>query len=113
MNLLPPPPYLSEAKQQRWLASRRLTPSERASIRMSANYTCSYCGRPGTMHKDPDGSPWHVDHVHPISRGGSLERSNTVNACAHCNRIKGAMTPTELYDQIALILSHRYALEAS
>jgi len=48
---------------------------------------CYWCGDyigPTTMH---------VDHVHPIARGGAHEPENTVNVCPFCNLSKGAMTP--------------------
>lgn len=42
-------------------------------------YTCAYCG------SDAD----HVDHIHPISKGGSNEDDNLTAACATCNISKG------------------------
>ncbi|MFG2651113.1 HNH endonuclease [Streptomyces sp. NPDC048436] len=34
---------------------------------------CAYCGATGT--------PLNIDHVHPVSRGGSSKLSNVVLAC--------------------------------
>ena len=43
-------------------------------------YVCQYCG-------DEEG-PFAIDHVHPLSRGGSNELSNLVVACRVCNSSK-------------------------
>jgi hypothetical protein len=40
---------------------------------------CDYCG---------DTLPTHVDHVEPVSKGGSAERDNLVPACRRCNLSK-------------------------
>jgi hypothetical protein len=49
------------------------------------NYLCEYCGRRAS----------EVDHVIPISRGGSNEPTNLVAACYDCNRGKRAKTVEE------------------
>ncbi|MFG3405623.1 HNH endonuclease [Streptomyces sp. NPDC048142] len=46
---------------------------------------CCYCGRWAT----------HLDHVHPLSKGGADKESNMVPACADCNLSKGAKTLAE------------------
>lgn len=43
-------------------------------------YTCAYCGT--------DDAQWAVDHVIPLSRGGSNERENLVACCQPCNSSK-------------------------
>ncbi len=49
--------------------------------------TCRYCGQPA-----PDGQ---VDHVIPLSRGGTDDLSNLAWACRSCNASKGSKTPQE------------------
>ena len=44
------------------------------------NYTCAYCGKRGGILE--------IDHILPISRGGSDNKSNLVTSCRHCNRQK-------------------------
>ena len=46
------------------------------------------------------GSGYHVDHVIPISKGGSNGPENIVIACAHCNHSKGAKLPHEFADRL-------------
>lgn len=48
---------------------------------------CYYCGDKLTEY--------HIDHVIPLSRGGSDGAENKVLACPTCNRSKGAKLPSE------------------
>jgi 5-methylcytosine-specific restriction endonuclease McrA len=45
------------------------------------NRTCQYCGATN--------KPFEVDHIHPISKGGSDRVSNLTLACHDCNQAKG------------------------
>lgn len=64
-----------------WLKHNRGTP-------------CKYCGQAAT----------HIDHVHPLSRGGAHQWSNLVMACEYCNVAKSTQTPEEFLTHIKLIL---------
>jgi len=52
--------------------------------RLYAN-PCAYCGAPSK----------HIDHIIPISRGGTHSIGNLVGACAPCNQSKGVRFITE------------------
>jgi 5-methylcytosine-specific restriction endonuclease McrA len=60
-------------------------PYSRAEIFSRWDGACAYC----------DGVAEHIDHVHPISRGGADAPHNLVPACAPCNLSKGAKTLAE------------------
>lgn len=49
---------------------------------------CRYCG----FQSERDPSRFQLDHVHPVSRGGTNDVENLVVACERCNRMKGAET---------------------
>lgn len=49
---------------------------------------CAYCGI--TLHDN-----YHVDHVHPLVRGGSNWPDNLALSCAECNLSKGNKTVAE------------------
>lgn len=51
--------------------------SNRAHV-LQGRPPCRYCGRPATQ----------VDHVVPVSKGGTHALSNLVPCCARCNRSK-------------------------
>ncbi len=48
------------------------------------NFTCHYCG----LHANED--ELQIDHIIPVSRGGTNDFSNLVTSCATCNEKKGA-----------------------
>lgn len=50
---------------------------------------CHWCGKRLTMRPNARGA-LTVDHLIPLSRGGTHKRSNLVPACRDCNQQKGA-----------------------
>jgi 5-methylcytosine-specific restriction endonuclease McrA len=48
---------------------------------------CAYCAKPVVEY--------HVDHMTPLSRGGSNEASNLAITCPNCNLSKGTKTSDE------------------
>jgi len=55
---------------------------------------CFYCGK-------KVGNSYHVDHIVPLSKGGSNGPENIAIACPTCNMSKGAKTPQEFMEQLA------------
>ena len=70
----------------------------RLYIAKRCHHTCQFCARPGTPENDPDGQPWHIEHVIPVSRGGPTRADNLTLACASCNLRKGT-TPAYAFIQ--------------
>jgi hypothetical protein len=79
------------AHSGRWLTYKNeptvpSRPPMRADTRWSvlrfANFKCSQCGEAER--------PLHVDHIVPLSRGGSGEMENLQCLCDRCNLRKGA-----------------------
>jgi hypothetical protein len=81
----------------RSLPSRRLQilPRIREGLIRLQDGLCWYCGR---RLDECHGTP-HVEHQHPLSRGGTDEFSNLVMACGRCNTDKGDRTLEE-YRQV-------------
>lgn len=78
-----------EAKKARELKRRSMGSVDvllRAAVNDAAGGICSYCLRRAALT---------MDHVLPISRGGSHGPENLVMACAACNSAKGTRTPLE------------------
>jgi hypothetical protein len=50
-----------------------------------ADYTCQACGA-----KAADGAELHIDHIHPVSKGGTNDPTNLQALCRDCNLGKGA-----------------------
>ncbi|MFE9026211.1 HNH endonuclease [Streptomyces iakyrus] len=57
----------------------------RTEIMRRWKHACCYCGKRAV----------HLDHVHPLSKGGADKESNMVPACRTCNLSKGAKTLAE------------------
>ena len=55
--------------------------ASRGEIMRRDDYTCQYCGSVATT----------LDHVHPVSKGGTSRWDNLVAACVPCNTKKGNM----------------------
>lgn len=54
---------------------------------------CLHCG--ARLGNTFEGADFHVDHLTPLSRGGSNWPRNLALACPACNLSKGAKTPAE------------------
>lgn len=60
----------------------KVSRSKRKRISDRDKWTCTYCGQ--------NSGPFELDHVIPVSKGGSNKDENLVLSCQHCNRSKGA-----------------------
>ena len=58
--------------------------STRYKILVRDGFKCRYCGS-----SPLDGARLHVDHIVPVSRGGSNDEGNLCAACSDCNHGKG------------------------
>lgn len=62
-----------------------------ASIRLAVferdGWRCAYC--------DTHTGPFHVDHIFPVSKGGTDDMENLTCSCMSCNLSKGAKTVEE------------------
>ena len=96
---LKPGEYILEALDRLPAIERSISPQLRNEILERNGYTCQLCGAgPG----DPD--PFnpgrkvrlHIDHIIPISQGGTDDKSNLRVLCSTCNQGRANIqTPTE------------------
>lgn len=65
-----------------------LSRTERRRIKIYEKYGghCGYCGNKISL------SEMRIDHMRPVSQGGSNELSNLLPSCYGCDRIKGMRT---------------------
>jgi 5-methylcytosine-specific restriction endonuclease McrA len=61
----------------------------RRNVYLRDEHRCQYCGRTAGGHE------LSLDHVLPLSRGGTTSWENVVAACRPCNLRKGNRTPHE------------------
>lgn len=86
---------IRECPQEPASVGKRLSKSQRASLREMFGGRCAYCG--GML-----GERWHADHVEPVLRQDWIGKpaaapenhrlDNFMPACAPCNISKGRMT---------------------
>jgi hypothetical protein len=75
------------------LARKGISKKLRFEIFKRDNFACQYCGA-----RAPE-AVLHVDHIKPVSKGGTNDMLNLVAACSGCNHGKGAR---ELSDKSAI-----------
>lgn len=68
-------------------SGRHPSPALRAEVFARDGEICAYC-------RSTEG-PFHLDHIHPWSRGGKTSADNLTVACAPCNTSKGSKTVDE------------------
>jgi len=88
---LKPGEYILESSKPRTTLGKRISPQLRTEILERNGFTCQQCGAgPG----DPD--PFnpnrkvrlHIDHVVPVSQGGTDDKDNLRVLCSACNQGK-------------------------
>lgn len=73
-----------------------ISASKRKRIYKRDNYLCQYCG------KDCSDGDISIDHIIPISAGGSESDDNLCVACYACNSKKRDMAPDEFKNQLKI-----------
>ncbi len=75
--------------------------TKRFNIFKRDEFTCQYCGA------TPPKAVLHLDHIHPVSKGGGNSEDNLITSCFDCNMGKGAKLldrkPEPLKDKAARI----------
>ena len=76
--------YRSELKSKHQKTRSYLKPSLRFKILHRDQYRCQTCGTTAE-----DGAKLHVDHILPVSKGGTNDESNLRALCSECNIGRG------------------------
>jgi len=77
---------------RRWQHFRRRL---RFKVFCRDKFTCQYCGR-----SVKDGIELTLDHIQPLSLGGTWEPSNLLTACEECNKGKASDLLKEIETEI-------------
>ncbi len=87
---LPRAPRGFPRHRHRVLAKNQKRHVKRATFR-DCGRRCVYCGSSLGLDLAT------LDHVHPLSHGGTHAPGNLVAACQRCNQLKGSLLPTEFF----------------
>ena len=69
------------------------TAADIATILKAQSGRCAYC-------REKVGDRYHIDHITPLSRGGTNDRGNLQIACGKCNRSKSAIDPIQFAQRL-------------
>jgi len=93
---LKPGQYILEALEQKPVVSRTISPQLRNVILERNGFTCQLCGA-GPGDTDPFNPNrkvrLHIDHIIPISQGGSNNEDNLRVLCSACNQGRANVQP--------------------
>lgn len=90
-----------ENNRERWRASKRNNMGRRRNIEGEhsaediADIIKQQRGRCAECRSRLRGLRYQVDHIRPVTKGGSNRRSNLQVMCGRCNRLKGNRDPLE------------------
>ena len=73
---------------------KKFNKSERKEIYNKTNGHCALCGKHISLEN------MTIDHIVPVSKGGTNEMSNLQPTCLVCNRIKQDILPQEFMNKI-------------
>jgi 5-methylcytosine-specific restriction endonuclease McrA len=85
------------SRAKRKMAEGHHTADDVRRIHAAQSGKCAYC-------KEKVGPSYHVDHVKPLSKGGSNWPANLQILCGPCNLSKGARDPIEHAQSLGLLL---------
>jgi len=80
----------------------KISASIRRKVEKRAGKLCEYCQSPLEFSSDP----FSVEHIFPISKGGTDDLENLALACQGCNGHKS--TKTEAFDAISQTIATFY-----
>lgn len=93
---LKPGQYILETLEQKPVISRTISPQLRNVILERNGFTCQLCGA-GPGDTDPFNPNrkvrLHIDHIIPISQGGSNNEDNLRVLCSACNQGRANVQP--------------------
>lgn len=93
---LKPGQYILETLDRRPVIARNISPQLRNEILERNGYTCQRCGNgPGDADPFNPGRKirLHIDHILPISQGGTDTKENLRVLCSACNQGKSNVQP--------------------
>lgn len=87
-------------RRENWQGSKWCRRSTRLAIYLRDGLACVYCGT--TIE---DGAVFGLDHIRPVSKGGTNKSRNLVTACRTCNSSRGNRSVRKFVEALAHYLN--------
>lgn len=89
-------------RRDNWQGMNWIRQEKRLAIYLRDNFTCQHCGLDLQTIKPGDGIRIELDHIDPVSRGGTNEARNLVTSCSKCNLLHSDNLIQELWGWMRL-----------
>lgn len=76
-------------RRDNWQGMNWITQHKRLAIYMRDNFTCAHCNMDLRKIQPGDGYRIELDHIVPVSKGGSNHAHNLITSCNKCNLGRG------------------------
>lgn len=94
-------------RRESWQGMNWIRQEKRLAIYIRDNFTCLHCKRDLQTIVPGDGIRIELDHVVPVSKGGSNHQNNLITSCSECNQARGNKDIEEIHP----LLSQRAHIE--
>ena len=91
----------TQTRKDTWNGMNWIRQEKRLAIYLRDGMACAYCG--ATVET---GNSLTLDHVRPVSKGGSNDATNLVTCCARCNSSRGNRSVSTFAAAVAGYLNH-------
>lgn len=81
---------------------RTFSDYERKTVYANSNGKCAICGKPVKFKK------MHINHIVPLSAGGTNDFKNLQTACRSCNGMKSYLTYNDFLMKLPRIAAHNW-----
>lgn len=88
--------------RKNWNGAKWIRRERRLAIYMRDGLACAWCG----SSLEDEGVTLSLDHVLPVSRGGTNGSKNLVTSCRKCNSVRGDRTARDFANAVALYLNN-------
>ena len=80
---------VKKSRREGWQGMNWITQHKRLAIYMRDDFICAHCNMDLRKIQAGDGYRIELDHIIPVSKGGSNHAHNLVTSCNKCNLARG------------------------
>lgn len=88
-------------RTETWQGMNWIRQEKRLAIYIRDNFICMHCKRDLRTITPGDGLRIELDHVIPVSKGGSNQANNLITSCSACNQERGNKDIEEIHPLVS------------